>query len=346
MPEDLSKSNKHFAHDLNNILTRILNTVELIKRKTGGSTEITSLLSSIESSAYIASELVEDALITTARNDSLSRKINLNSIVNDVVRTFVHQWKERISFQLDLFPRLNVVCGKYSDYYRIFLNLITNSVEAIDGTGEITISTKNIDDSIRICIGDTGKGIATENIPHIFEDNFSTKTNNDSRGVGLSIVKKIIDSHHGTLSVDSEVGKGTSISIVLPAFIRHEIPVKHGKKTILVAEDEDILLELLCELLQSCNYDVLTARNGNEALDTIKLNPVDLLLIDQKMPGMNGTDCVNEIRKDNMLLPIILVTGSQFDNQPFNTVSRINKIVKKPYNFEELLAAINELLAL
>ncbi|MCL6098367.1 MAG: response regulator [Bacteroidetes bacterium] len=346
MSEDFSKSSKHFAHDLNNILTRILNTVELIKRKTGNSAEVTSLLSSIESSAYIASELVEDALGTAARNNSLSRRINLNSIVNDVVRTFLHQWKEQISFQLDIFPQLNVVYGKYTDYYRIFLNLITNSVEAIDGTGEIAISTKNIGDSIQIIINDTGKGIPREIIPHIFEDNFSTKTNNDLRGVGLAIVKKIIDNYHGTLSVSSEIGKGTSISIVLPALIRRDIAAMPEKKAILIAEDEDILLELLSELLQSSNYDVLTARNGSEALDKIKSESIDMLLIDQKMPGMNGTDCINEIRKSNALLPIILVTGSQFVNGSSNTISGINKIVKKPYNFEELLAVINEFLDL
>ncbi len=346
MSEDFSKSSKHFAHDLNNILTRILNTVELIKRKTGNSAEVTGLLNNIESSAYIASELVEDALGTAARNNSLSRRINLNSITNDVVRTFLNQWREQISFQLDLFPQLNAVYGKYTDFYRIFLNLITNSVEAIDGTGEIEISTKNIGDSIQIIINDTGKGIPREIIPHIFEDNFSTKTNNDSRGVGLAIVKKIIDNYHGALSINSEIGKGTLISIVLPALIRRDISTELEKKTILIAEDEDILLELLSELLQSCNYDVLTARNGTEALNKIKSESIDLLLIDQKMPGMNGTDCINEIRKSNTLLPIILVTGSQFANGSSNTISGINKIIKKPYNFEELLTVINEFLNL
>ncbi len=342
MPEDSSKSNKHFAHDLNNILTRILNTAELLKGKVGSSEDVNNLINSIESSAYIASELIEDALGTATENNFVSRRINLNSIITDVVRTFIHQLKDRISFQLDLNPKLNSVYGKYTDYYRIFLNMITNSVEAIDGSGEIAIKTENIGNSVQIRISDNGKGIAKEIVPHIFKDNFSTKTNGDSRGVGLSIVKKIIDKHQGTLSIDSELGKGTSISIILPAHIHQAVKTRNKEKTILIAEDEDILRELLAELLQSYNYNVLTTCSGMEALESVKLGPIDLLLIDQKMPGMSGTDCITEIRKTNLLIPIVLVTGSQLEDRYINSIRGANRIIKKPYNFEELLTIINE----
>lgn len=341
MSEDFSKSNKHFAHDLNNILTRILNTVELIKRKTSNADEIADLLNSIESSTYIASELIEDALGHIIRNEPSSRRININSIINDVTRTFLHQWENRISFQLDLLPDLNFVYGKYTDYYRIFLNLITNSVEAIDGKGKISISTKNVGDLIEVCLNDTGRGISSEILPRIFEDNFSTKTSDSSRGVGLPIVKQIINNYKGTLSVKSEVGKGTSFYIMLPALSRLEVSAIQEKKTILIAEDEEILLELLSELLRSCNYDVLTARNGNETLEKIKSNSVDLILIDQKMPKMSGLECARKIRRNNLNLPIILVTGSQFVDEANGTVAGINKIIKKPYNFEELLLIIS-----
>lgn len=343
MPENPSYSNKHFAHDLNNILTRIINSVELLKRKAGNSNDVINLLGSIESSAYIASELIEDALGNPSGNNSSSRRINLNSIISDVARTFIHQWKDRISLQLDLSPKLNVVYGKYTDYYRTFMNLITNSVEAIEGQGEIKIITENMNNSVRIVVADTGKGISKEIIPYIFEDHFSTKSKVDLHGVGLSIVKRIIDNYHGTLSVSSDTGKGTSITIVLPALIHHDIKNRQCEKTILIAEDEEILLELLSELLRSYNYNVCTAHDGKEALNIITSKSIDLLLIDERMPRMSGTDCINEIRKNNLQLPIILITGSQFEGRYTHSIGGINKIIRKPYNFEELLAAINEL---
>ena len=342
MPEDSSKSNKHFAHDLNNLLTRILNSVELLKKKSITSEDVDGLLNNIANSTYIASELIEDALGTSTKNNFLTRRININSIISDVVRTFVHQWKNQISFRLDLSPDLNLVLGKHTDYYRIFLNLITNSVEAIRESGEIKIVTENINNFVRIGITDNGKGITKEIIPHIFEDKYSTKANNDSHGVGLSIVKKIIDSYHGTITINSKLGNGTTISFVLPAAVHHIIENRQAEKSILVAEDEDTLRELLEELLISYHYNVLTVSNGNEVLEILKSKSFDLLLIDQKMPGMSGTDCVTEIRRGNILLPIILVTGSQLEDRDTNSISGINKIIKKPYSFEELLAVINE----
>ena len=111
----------------------------------------------------------------------------------------------------------------------------------------------------------------------------------------------------------------------------------------MIAEDEDILRELLAELLQSYNYTVLTSSNGIEVLETLKVRMPDLLIIDRKMPEMDGLECIQEISSANYNIPIILASGSPTDSGKIDKVN-VNKIINKPYNFEELLSLVRELI--
>lgn len=363
-----NSSIKHLAHDLNNIFTRILYSVDLLKRKVGGFDAVLPLLNSIESGTYLASEMIEETIGTetlwTAR-----RRININSIVTDVVSSFLplekigdgaaekpfgkssltgfilHQ-KEKINFQTNFAPNLKPVHGKYSDFYRIFLNLITNSVEAIDGKGNISISTANFEaeEKIEIKIKDSGSGIEKTNLDHVFDEDFSTKDKSKTSGIGLSIVKKIIEEYNGTIKVSSEVGRGTEFTITLPAAEVSKTETNAKGKTILIAEDEDILRELLVALFQSYDYTVLASSDGKEVLDLLKIRIPDLLVIDRKMPAMDGITCIREIRSTHRNIPIILASGSPAETNETTEQITINKTINKPYNFEELLTLVRELI--
>ncbi|MEW6701300.1 MAG: ATP-binding protein [Bacteroidota bacterium] len=384
-----NSSIKHLAHDLNNIFTRILYSIDLLKRKIGGFDDVLTLLNSIESGTYLASEMIEDAIgsetLWTAR-----RRININSIVTDVVSSFtplekdgdIHRsgktlrkesfgpgeipngeaaiksfeqsyltdfflrQKGKINFQTNLASNLKPVNGKYSDFYRVFLNLITNSIEAIDGKGNIFISTANLEaeEKIEIKIKDSGSGIEKTNLNHVFDEDFSTKDKNKTSGIGLSIVKKIIVEYNGIIKVSSEVGRGSEFTITLPAAAVSKTEVNAKGKTILIAEDEDILRELLAALFQSYDYTVLSSSDGKEVLDLLKVRIPDLLIIDRKMPAMDGITCIREIRNTHSNIPIILASGSPAETNETIEQITINKKINKPYNFEELLTLVRELI--
>jgi CheY-like chemotaxis protein len=336
---------KHLAHDLNNIFTRILNSIDLLKRKVTNIDTILPILNNIESGTYLASEMIDDTFGNTS-NKITQRKINLNSIIADIVRSYILQQKDKINFLLSLEKDLKLVNGKYSDFYRVILNLIINSVEAIKTNGTIRIKTCNLEneDKIQIIINDDGSGIEEQFLSQVFNEDYSTKNKNKISGVGLSIVKGIIEDHDGTISVSSEVGKGTEFVITLnSAPILHDKPAQCGK-TILIAEDEDILRELLTELLQSYDYTILTASNGIEVLDFLKVRTPDLLIIDKKMPEMDGLTCLQEIKNAGYILPIVLASGSPSELDEPLPNNLISKIINKPYNFEELLCLVKELI--
>ncbi|MCX7797044.1 MAG: response regulator [Melioribacter sp.] len=355
---DKNQPLSHLFHDLNNIFTRILNAVELLKKKVINYEEVNPIINSIENGTYLASEIIEELIAESINKLPKKKRINLNTLINDLVNTLNIQVKDKINFELNLEPNLYLVEGKYSDFYRVMLNLIVNSTEAIKEKGNITITTSNIDSKsdnelklfenqsyVQIKISDTGIGIDSSILPYIFDENFTTKNNIKNRGIGLSIVNKIINSYNGIIKVKSDAGKGTEFTILIPSIETKKNKSYFTKKTILVAEDESILRELLSELLESYGFNVISAVNGNEVLEKMSFEP-DLLIIDQKMPDMDGISCILKVRQSNKTLPIILATGTYnqlLDNEEFRYL--VTKVINKPYNFEEILSIIREILS-
>lgn len=343
-----NSSIKHLAHDLNNIFTRILNSIELLKRKVGQSDEVISLLNNIEAGTYLASEIIEDE-ITVSNNANLTRRININSVINDVIKTFNPHLKNRIHFELELDQQLNLINGKFSELYRIILNLITNSIEAIESTGTIKIATRNHADKfsnkIILEIHDNGAGIDPEVLPNVFDENFSTKNKNKISGIGLTVVKKMVEQYNGTIDVQSAPMVDTSFVLTFPAQVIYHQVSAVGNRSIIIAEDESITRELLAELLQSYGYKIVTVSSGIEAVKLLQQEQYDLLIIDQKMPEMNGIDCIRELRKNNHQIPVVLASGSPANDLELQSELNIQKILNKPYNFEEMLSIVRELLS-
>lgn len=335
---------KQIIHDLNSLFTKILNSVELLKRKVENSGNNIPLLNSIETNTYLASEIIEE-LIPGNNKSSVSRLVSLNSVINEVVNSFIYQKKKKIYFDLQLDSSLQLITGKYSDFFRLVLNLISNSFEAIESEGNIIVKTKNEPTNKKIIleIKDDGIGIDEKVLPFIFNEDFSTKVTNKISGVGLSIVKSILEKYNGEIYIESNINIGTKIIIRLPSsFHKEEIIEKDNKTKILIAEDENILRELLAELFLSYNFSVMTVQNGKELLDIISRHHFDILLIDKKMPELDGISCIKIIRENGNHIPIILASGS-IVNVEEDIINIVQKVVLKPYNFEEILSAVREL---
>ena len=256
------------AHDLNNIITSSKNSVAAVKKSIKLNTEAHKYLTNIETNCIRATEMLEEFLASEGIGARNKRHLNLNDLISDVERTLKGNLNEDVALEVKVSKRLLKTNGFYSDLYRALLNLSMNVFEAIDGKGKIFLRAKNRTSKtkgniIEISIKDTGHGIDKITLKKIFEDGFSTKNKNRTSGIGLSIVKKIIQDHQGLLDVKSTVNKGTEFIVSLPALpVQRKTKKRNKIKKILVAEDEIPILELITDLLESYDYKTVGAASG------------------------------------------------------------------------------------
>lgn len=361
MNSDKSKTNIDFlkmtAHDLNNILTSILNSVELLKIKISDSNQ-TVLLKNIENNSLRAAEIVNDLLLTKEDKEKLKAQVSVEQLMFDLKLTLEKSFADSLKIEINIDKNIGDIFGNYSDLFRVLLNLCVNAKDAF--ADKILISACNTKlsktktalslnnkDYVLIEIADNGKGIEEENFINVFKTGFSTKNSNKTSGLGLSIVKKVVDEHEGSIEVESELRKGTAFKIYFPVFLKIDKSGSVSKnRKILIAEDTKEIADELSELLKSENYIPTAAYNGEDVLDFLsEKKAFDLFIIDKKMPGIDGIELIKLIRKKDLRVPIILATGSMPRGEE-NSLRElnINKYIKKPYLFETLLKSIRELI--
>jgi len=214
-------------------------------------------------------------------------------------------------------------------------------------------------DYVKLLVSDTGHGMEPEILQRVFEPFFTTKPSGSGTGLGLSIAYGIVKQHGGHISACSEPGRGTTFKIYLPAAgecskteaARRSTQLRGGNETILLADDEESLRQLSRDVLESLGYTVLTARNGEEALEIYRLEKdhIDLLLLDVVMPMLGGIDAYREIRHTGAEPPVIFATGysSEMVGDTVNT-SGVNfsliPVIQKPYTLEGLGKIVRETL--
>jgi signal transduction histidine kinase len=274
------------ALDFNNALTSILGHASLLLTKSEQKSPIRSSLVEIEKSAQRAAEIASDlAGFSRHEKDTKAQTSgNLNEILRRTVEIFKERQPETIHWKLDLQNRPFGAKFDEAKMQQAFIKILENSVQAMDNFGTVYISTRNheIDQPLKdgnvrlapgayVCveISDTGKGIPEETLPRIFEPFFTTKKDAGHRGLGLAWVYGIVTNHAGSVAVKSEVGKGTSVRVYLPAHKKVVADNKttklddlNGTETILMIDDEDLLLTMGEMVLSSFGYKVLTANSG------------------------------------------------------------------------------------
>lgn len=335
---------KRAIHDLNNILTSNLTSIELLRKLLDKNEKAQNLLTGLSVNSIRSIEIINSLSPTSKK---LKRRISLENIITDVLSTVKSTLENRIRLKINIEKNLPKIEGYYTDLYRAFLNLTINATESIDGEGLIEISAKKnqINHFIDIYISDSGSGISDENLSSIFDAEFSTKERGS--GHGLAIVKEIIEEHNGSISAESVIKSGTTFSISLPSIPSpQKKSLKQRTHNILLVDDDKTILELFSELLSSYNYNVVSVDCGKKALN--KLNDThnfDLLIIDKIMPNIDGLDLIKKIRESNSEIPIILTSGSHETIEQDLTYLGINKKIKKPFDFEQMLDEIQNLLS-
>lgn len=343
----LNSKIKQTAHDLNNIITSSKNSVLALKQSIKHNIETQKYLTNIETNCIRATEILEELLASEGIGQRTKRRININDLINDVLRTLKGTISKNISLQVKTSKTLFKIDGFYSDLYRALLNISINAFESIEHKGRIVISAKNKKNKsnssvVEIIISDNGCGIRKIDLKTIFNEGYSTKNKKLTSGLGLYIVKKIVEDHDGSITIKSKVGKGTETIVTLPA-VNFVSKTKQNKKIkkILIAEDEAPILESISYLLESYGYKTLCATNGSSALKKYNANKdIDLIIMDKLMPDMDGLDVIQKIRETSETVPIFLTTGIQDADELDCEKFSITRLVKKPYDFDLMIDLI------
>jgi PAS domain S-box-containing protein len=353
------------AHDFNNLLTAILGNVELLQRRLRDETD-QGLARNVERAGLHAADLTRQLLGFARRSMLWLRPTDLNEVVREVITLVGRTIDPRISLETSLAPALWPVQADHGQLGQVLLNLCLNARDAMPQGGRLAVTTANraltpeyartrLDarpgDFALLRVEDTGHGIAPEVLPRVFEPFFTTKGPGHGTGLGLAVVHGIVQQHHGWVECYSEPDRGTRFDVYLP---RHEVPPPEarpetpgpvgpaGRATILVAEDEDMLRTLVVTVLGRHGFEVIQARDGQEAVDVFlrERARIDAVLLDLVMPRVGGRDVLAQIRQAAPEVPVVLTSG--FAETPGEELERlgIQGFVSKPYRDRDLLGAL------
>jgi len=311
-----------YKHDFNNILTVILNLISASEKE-----EL------LPESLQLAKEIIED-IASTNGTSSYSLKSQLQIICS----AFKGSYKEKINLADDIKDDLWPISISSSAILRIMTNLLTNAVEAVSSGGTITVNAHNLpgdNQQVVISVKDNGTGIPEQIAANIFNEGFSTK--NRGSGSGLGIVKKLVEKAGGTVLLNSSLTNGTEFILTFPSGGKE---IKH----LAIVEDEALLNDVLSSQFED-EFVVHSYLDGESLLTDMDLGKIDLLIIDKKLPGINGIDCISKLRAKNKKVKIILASGSDVNTLRKGKLPSFDRVISKPYNFEELSSAVNELLS-
>ncbi len=354
------------ALDFNNALTSILGHTSLILGRMEATHPWRASLVEVEKSAARAAEIASD-LATFSRQDHKEPRGqsagNLNTLLQRVADLFQNSAPDKATWNLQLARKLYEAKFDEAKLQQVFAKILENSLQAIGKEGRIGVQSRNIDLTSAtqdrnaqlaagsyVCaeITDNGSGIAADVLPKVFEPFFTTKKGNH-RGLGLAWVYGVVTNHGGAVAVSSTPGQGTSVRVYLPAekkLIQDnalDSSDLKGEQTILMVDDEDLLLTMGQAILSSFGYKVLTANGGQKALEILAKedSDIDLIITDLVMPGMSGRELVEQARQLRPELRVLCTSGYVFSGNEENN----STYLQKPFTSRELLLKVKAALA-
>lgn len=358
------------AHDFNNMIGGILNSAQLLKSKKRNLDEKSiKFVDMIIKASGRAADLTSKLLAVGRKGIISPAGVDTHIVINDAIALLEQGIDKKISISIENKAKNRIVIGDSSMLQSALMNMCINSSHSMPDGGEIMISTENISLDITYCnantfsiepgsyilikIRDSGCGIPLENLNKIFEPFFTTKSPNKGSGLGLSAVYGTVQDHQGTISVSSEVGKGTVFHMFLPlaknAIVEknEETEVLMGSGQILLVDDESIVRQTGKSMLAEMGYDVLSAENGQEAVEKFKEkhHEIDLVILDIIMPVMDGRETALKLREIDKDCKLIFSSGF-FKAEDLEELksSGISDFIRKPYHQSELSQIIVDIL--
>ncbi len=358
------------AHDFNNLLMGIQGYASLMLLKTDPEHPHYKNLNCIEDLVQKGADLTKQ-LLGFARDGKYDIKsTNMNEIARDTLRMFGRTKKEiRIyeKYEEDIWP-VEVDQGQLQ---QVLLNIFVNAGHAMPGGGDLTLVTQNVvleakeskplglppAEYVKTSISDTGAGIDEGTKQRIFEPFFTTKELGHGTGLGLASAYGIVQNHQGGIDVESRLGAGTTFHIYLPASGKRRKDDKpqpsdlnhtSGPKTVLLVDDEDVILKVGSEILQELGYTVMTAASGKEALEIYSANrdKIDIVVLDMIMPDMSGGETYDGIKNLKLDVKVLLSSGYSIMGEASAILNRgCQGFIQKPFTMKSFSEKLREILA-
>ncbi|MGQ9795209.1 hybrid sensor histidine kinase/response regulator [Desulfosoma sp.] len=369
--ESLGTLASGIAHEFNNLLQPMTGYLDLLARHMEADDRKSRWITHIREAVDRSAELVRRMLTFARQDETRFEVVDINRLVEDTLDFLRRNIPRRIRLEKNLQENLPAVHADRLQMEQILINLVVNARDAI-GEGEegcIRVSTgrREAQDGVQdviLTVSDTGQGIPESIRERIFDPFFTTKEPGKGTGLGLSTVYGIVRRHGGTIRCHSELGKGTTFAITLPAHAFKEAvrvmkkdsaqvqgfedpqPKGDMPRTILVVDDERDIREYILEALAEEGFRVLAASSGEEALSILKKNPgaVDAVILDENMPGMGGQACLAEVRRHYSHIPVIMASGDRSGSlRESSEPSENTAQLLKPYRLKDLIELLRDL---
>lgn len=353
------------AHDFNNLMMAVQGRTSLLLMHADGAEPYFEHLKSIERCVKSTSRLTQQLLEFARRGKYEAEPININDLLTESSKLFGRTRKE-IIIRLDLEHGAPSVDADRGQIEQVFMNLFVNAWHAMPRGGELFLETRacHLEGKaaesrhvmpgryVRISITDTGVGIDPKIQSLIFDPFFTTKKLNGT-GLGLASVYGIAENHGGHIAVKSAQGKGSTFTLYLPASEKTAVreadtpkEIQTGKGTILLVDDEIIIIEVGREMLEAIGYRVLTATSGNEAMEIYQENrhTIDMVILDMIMPGMGGSETYDRLKAINPRIKVLLSSGYGRNGEATRILRRgCNGFIQKPFSVGDISQKLNAL---
>ena len=366
--ESLGMISGGVAHDFNNLLATILGNSSLACDALSREHPAFRPICEVQIASRRASELTQQMLAYAGRASISIRPVDVSTTIREIGSLLETTISKKVRLQFDLAPSLPFIDGDDGQLQQIIMNLVINASEAIgENPGEIRVSTRRLENFesvpgarrashyVALEVRDTGCGMSEETKARIFDPFFTTKTN--GRGIGLATVVNIVRNHHGALLVESELGRGTTFRVVLPAGESQPVPRPRpesatrealwGNETILVADDDEGIRRMNRAALERFGYKVLLASDGEEAVTLFRNHHAEIavVLLDWAMPVMNGDEALLRILEIEPGARVLMSSGyAETGTLKRGGQSLIAGFVQKPYTTTHIIEHLRRII--
>jgi PAS domain S-box-containing protein len=344
------------AHDFNNLLMAALGSVELLRKRLPRDPKLTPLLDSVEQAIQRGATLTERMLAFARRQDLTLESIDLAALLRGMHPFLQRSIGPRVRIEMRIPADLPPALSDANQLESALLNLVLNSRDAIGGVGAVAVTARferlsapdeqtAAGDYVVLSVSDTGEGMSAETLARATEPFFSTKGVGKGTGLGLSMVQGLVAQSGGVLSLVSEKGQGTTVEMWLRQADRAPAtaPARNGTKVsdkrlvVLLVDDDSLVLTNTAALLEDLGHFVVATASAAEALDALEVHPdIDVVVTDQAMPQMTGSELARRVGERRPGLPIVLATGFA---DPDAEKSRLPRL-KKPFTQAQLREAL------